>query len=64
MCVTFSFAAYYEILELWDEKFYGDFTRLWTPQDSANDLQFNLAGIIIAALLSSLYYKSSESRTV
>ncbi|HET9532079.1 MAG TPA: hypothetical protein VFQ92_17095 [Blastocatellia bacterium] len=64
VCITFSFAAYYEILELWDEKFYGDFTRLWTPQDSANDLQFNLAGIIVAALLSALYYKSSESKTV
>jgi len=55
--ITFSFCAYYEILELWDEKFWGDFQRLWTPQDSANDLQWDLAGIILAALITSLVFK-------
>ena len=49
--ITFSFCAYYEILELWDERFWGDFQRLWTPQDSANDLQWDLAGIVLAALI-------------
>ena len=48
--ITFSFAAYYEILELWDEKFYGG-KRLWTATDSANDLQFGLAGIVLATLV-------------
>ncbi len=55
--ITFSFCAYYEILELWDERFYGDFQRLWTPQDSANDLQYDLAGIIVAALISVVVFK-------
>ena len=60
--ITFSFCAYYEILELWDELFYGDFTRLWTPRDSANDLQWNLAGIIFAALISALVFSLIDRR--
>jgi len=61
--ITFSFAAYYEILELWDEKFFGG-KRLWTPTDSANDLQFGLAGIIVAALMTSIYFKLQERRAL
>jgi uncharacterized membrane protein YjdF len=60
VAVTFSFCSYYEILELWDEKFYGDFQRLWTPQDSANDLQWDLAGIVAAALISAVVFKLVE----
>lgn len=59
--ITFSFCAYYEILELWDEQFFGG-KRLWTPIDSANDLQYDLLGIIAAALLSSLVYKIADRR--
>jgi uncharacterized membrane protein YjdF len=55
--VTFSFAAYYEILELWDEVFWGDFQRIWGPKDTANDLQFDLLGIVVFAILSSLIFK-------
>jgi uncharacterized membrane protein YjdF len=49
--LTFSFCAYYEILELWDEQYFGG-KRLWSPQDSAQDLECDLAGIISAALAS------------
>ena len=56
-CITFSLCAWYEVLELWDELFYGDFTRLWTPRDSANDLQWNLAGIVFVALITFAVYK-------
>ena len=61
-CITFSLCAWYEILELWDELFYGDFTRLWTPRDSANDLQWNLAGIIVVAFLTFVVYKLIDRR--
>lgn len=57
--ITFSFTAYYEILELWDEKFFGG-KRLWTPTDSANDLQYGLAGIVLAALITSLVFKIQD----
>lgn len=60
--ITFSLTAYYEILELWDELFYGDFTRLWTPRDSANDLMWNLAGIIVAALLATQVFRFLDRR--
>ncbi|MEW6737183.1 MAG: hypothetical protein AB1489_38215 [Acidobacteriota bacterium] len=57
--ITFSFCAYYEILELWDEQYFNG-KRLWTPQDSANDLQWDLTGIIVAVLISALVFKLSE----
>lgn len=61
--ITFSFAAYYEILELWDENIFGG-KRLHTPTDSANDLQFGLAGIVVAALITSLIFKLRERQAV
>jgi hypothetical protein len=60
--ITFSLTAYYEILELWDELLYGDFTRLWTPRDSANDLMWNLAGIVVAALLATQVFRLLDRR--
>ncbi len=60
--ITFSFASYYEIVELWDEKFYGDFQRLWTPQDTPHDLQWDMFGIIFFALVAALYYKGVDRR--
>ena len=58
--ITFSLCAYYEILELWDERFWGDFQRLWSPQDSANDLQWDLGGIILAALITASIFKRAD----
>jgi uncharacterized membrane protein YjdF len=62
VCITFSLCAWYEILELWDELFWGDFTRLWTPRDTANDLQWNLSGIIIAAFGAFQVFKFIDRR--
>ena len=60
--VAFSFCAWYEILELWDELFYGDFQRIWSLHDTANDLQYDLAGIVAFALIASLVYTLSDRR--
>ena len=60
--VTFSFCSWYEILELWDELFYGDMQRIWSLHDTANDLQYDLAGIVVFALISSLVFKLIEKR--
>jgi uncharacterized membrane protein YjdF len=62
VAITFSFCAYYEILELWDEKFFGG-KRLWSPQDSANDLQWDLMGVIVAALAAVLFFRLTERST-
>lgn len=59
--ITFSFCSYYEILELWDEVYFGG-KRLWTPSDSANDLQWDLAGIIIAAFISVAVFRFLDRR--
>ncbi len=61
--ITFAFAAYYEILELWDENFFGG-KRLWTPTDSANDLQFGLCGILISTFLTLLVFKIFPSNEI
>jgi hypothetical protein len=58
--VTFSYCAWYEILELWDELFYGDFQRIWTLHDTANDLQWDLAGVVVFALATALYFKLTD----
>ena len=60
--MAFSFCAWYEILELWDELFYGDFQRIWSLHDTANDLQYDLAGIVAFTLVASLVYTLKESR--
>jgi uncharacterized membrane protein YjdF len=61
VCVAFAFSAYYEVLELWDEKFWGG-KRLWTPTDSANDLQFGLMAIVTAAIITHFVYKLVDRR--
>ncbi|MBI3654781.1 MAG: hypothetical protein HY231_27425 [Acidobacteria bacterium] len=60
--ITFSLCAYYEILELWDELFWGDFERIHGSHDTANDLMWDLGGIIIAALVSIMVYKTIDRR--
>ena len=46
----FSLSAFYEIIELWDERYFGG-QRIWSKHDAPNDLQWDLAGILIGALL-------------
>lgn len=47
---VFGLCAFYEIIELWDEIYFGGH-RIWSTQDTANDLQFDLSGIVVGALL-------------
>lgn len=48
--ISFSIAAIYEIIELWDELYFGG-RRIWSPHDCPNDLQWDLGGKILGALL-------------
>lgn len=45
----FSITGFYEIIELWDERYFRG-QRIWSPHDAPNDLQWNLAGIIIGSV--------------
>jgi uncharacterized membrane protein YjdF len=46
----FSLSAFYEIIELWDELYFRG-QRIWSPHDAPNDLQWDLAGIIVGAVI-------------
>jgi len=46
----FSLSAFYKVIELWDELYFNGH-RIWSLHDTANDLQFDLFGIILGALL-------------
>ena len=54
----FSLSAFYEIIELWDELYFQG-QRIWSPHDAPNDLQWDLIGIIIGAVLSYAILKRS-----
>jgi hypothetical protein len=60
--ITFSLCAYYEILELWDELFWHDFERIHGSHDTANDLMWDLGGIITAAFISIMVFKFLDKR--
>jgi hypothetical protein len=47
--MLFSITAFYEIIELWDELYFKG-QRIWSPHDAPNDLQWNLAGIILGSV--------------
>lgn len=51
--IVFSLSAAYEIIELWDERYFGG-TRIWGKYDTATDLQWDLCGILLGTLLSCL----------
>lgn len=50
---SYSIAAFYEVIELWDERYFGG-RRIWSPYDAPNDLQWDLAGKLVGAGLTYL----------
>lgn len=61
VAVFFSLSAFYEIIELWDERYFGG-QRIWSKHDAPNDLQWDFAGIIVGALLA--YFILRRGRNV
>jgi hypothetical protein len=62
--VIFSLSAFYEIIELWDEVYFGGH-RIWSTHDTASDLQWDLCGIVLGTLLAHFLLRAiaSEVRT-
>jgi uncharacterized membrane protein YjdF len=54
--IAFTYCGWYEILELWDELFYGDFVRIHTWDDTANDLFYDFLGVIVFIAAAALFY--------
>jgi uncharacterized membrane protein YjdF len=61
--VVFSLSAAYEIIELWDEIYFGG-KRIWGPYDTATDLQWDLCGIIIGTLFSCIMLRDTRDQLV
>jgi uncharacterized membrane protein YjdF len=53
---VFSLSAAYEIIELWDEVYFGG-QRIWGKYDTATDLQFDLCGIIVGTVFSCIMFR-------
>ena len=56
----FSLSAFYEVIELWDEVYFHG-QRIWGPHDTANDLQWDLCGIVVGTLLAQLVLKAIQA---
>ncbi len=52
----FSLGAFYEIIELWDEVYFGGH-RIWSAHDTASDLQFDFCGILLGVIFAYLLLK-------
>lgn len=58
--IVFSLSAAYEIIELWDEIYFGG-QRIWGRYDTATDLQWDLCGIIVGTLFSCIMLRTIET---
>ena len=63
MTIVFSLSAAYEIIELWDEIYFGG-KRIWGPYDTATDLQWDLCGIIVGTLFSCIMLRDTRDQLV
>jgi uncharacterized membrane protein YjdF len=61
--VMFSLAAFYEIIELWDELYFQG-QRIWGPYDTATDLQWDFCGIVVGVVLAHVVMISREVLSV
>jgi uncharacterized membrane protein YjdF len=61
--IVFSLSAAYEIIELWDEIYFGG-KRIWGPYDTGTDLQWDLCGIIVGTLFSCIMLRDTRDQLV
>ena len=61
--MVYSLSAIYEIIELWDEVYFGGH-RIWGSYDTATDLQWDLCGIIVGTLFSCIMLRETHDQLV
>ena len=61
--IVFSLSAIYEMIELWDEIYFGG-QRIWGKYDTATDLQWDLCGIIVGTLFSCIMLRDTRDQLV
>ena len=59
--IIFGLSAFYEIIELWDELYFGG-QRIWSTRDTSTDLQFDLFGIVVGAVFAYLLLRREATR--
>lgn len=59
---SFSLSAFYEITELWDELYFGG-KRIWSAYDTPRDLQWDLIGTLIGAMLTFFILKFTAKKS-
>ena len=66
VALMFLVAGFYEVLELWDDKYMHPDPgwRIHGAYDTANDLQCDLLGMVIGGVLAFFWLRRSASRTV
>ncbi|HLL76747.1 MAG TPA: hypothetical protein VK421_15945 [Pyrinomonadaceae bacterium] len=52
----FSLSAFYEIVEMWDERYFGG-QRIWSTHDAPNDLQWDFLGILLGAAVAYFFLR-------
>ena len=57
--IVFSLSAAYEIIELWDEVYFGG-ARIWGKYDTATDLQWDLCGTIAGTVFSCIMFRTFQ----
>jgi uncharacterized membrane protein YjdF len=57
----FGLSAFYEVIELWDEVYFGG-QRIWSTRDTSTDLQFDLFGIVIGAVFAYVLLRRESTR--
>jgi len=57
----FGLSSFYEIIELWDEMYFGG-QRIWGTRDTSTDLQFDLFGVVVGASLAYLLLRRASAR--
>ncbi len=60
LCLSAS--AIYEIIELWDARYFANH-RIWGPFDTSNDLQWNFLGMVVGATLASVVLGRAHPRS-
>ena len=58
----FSLSAFYEIIELWDEVYFHGH-RIWSTHDTAKDLQWDLVGIVLGIVVTSVVLRVAPALT-
>jgi uncharacterized membrane protein YjdF len=61
--IVYSLSAIYEVIELWDEIYFGGH-RIWGSYDTATDLQWDLCGIIVGTLFSCIMLRDTRDQLV